>query len=214
MARSIRNLRLRSWTAVVTSLLMGSATAYAQSDKSAFRAWADDCVAQATAGEASPKDEKPQPELEIENIVVSSRKRNERVQRIPIAITALDESDLQEIGANRIPLISPLIPNASFTFQGGTSSRLTLRGLAEFDPSPAVDPAVGTYVDGVYQARVQSGQQALFDLERIEVLRGPQGTVFGKNTLAGAINIQTNNPTFDQEGDVSVKVGNYKLFET
>jgi iron complex outermembrane recepter protein len=218
MARSIvRNPygRLTSWTAIATSALLAAGTAYGQSELSAFSATAmgdGDIIAQATEGEA--RDEKPQPELEIENIVVSARKRNERVQRIPIAITALDQSSLEEIGANRIPLISPLIPNSSFTFQGGTAARLTIRGISEFDPQPAVDPAIGVYVDGVYQARIQSGQQALFDVDRIEVLRGPQGTIFGKNSLGGAINIATNAPTFDQEGDVSVKLGNYRLFET
>jgi len=218
MARSIRRNpcpRFNSWTAIVTSVLLGSATAYAQSEQSAFSAMSDDFVAQATASEAPPREgEKSQPELEIENIVVSARKRAERVQRIPIAITALSQDNLDEIGANRIPLISPLVPNTQFTFQGGTAARLTIRGVTEFDPQPAIDPAIGTYVDGVYQARIQSGQQALYDVDRIEVLRGPQGTIFGKNSLAGAINIATNNPTFQQEGDVSVKLGNESLFET
>jgi len=201
MLRSIlhnRFVRLCSWATFVMCALLCAPAVDAQTG---------------TPPQAA-EDEPRAPGLEIENIVVTARQKNERVQRVPVAITALNEQNLQEIGANRIPLISPLVPNSSFTFQGATSARLTLRGLTEFDPNPTVDAAVGTYVDGVYQARVQSGQQVLFDLDRIEVLRGPQGTIFGKNSLGGAINVLTMSPTFEREGEASIKLGNYRLLET
>ena len=226
MARSIQLARfahLSAWAAFVMGTLCAPA-ADAQSEPHTSGTVSEDvltapadapqvpAIRDPQASGVEPRE--PELELEIENIVVTARKRNERVQRVPVAITALNQQNLQEIGANRIPLISPLVPNSSFTFQGATSARLTLRGLTEFDPNPTVDAAVGTYVDGVYQARVQSGQQALYDLDRIEVLRGPQGTIFGKNSLGGAINVLTSRPKFEREGEVSLKLGNYRLLET
>ncbi len=152
--------------------------------------------------------------IEIENIVVTSRKRLEREQRIPIAISAVTQENLRDEAIDRIPAISPLIPNANFDRRSASNGRLTIRGLTEFDPNPAVDPAVATYLDGVYQARSISAEQSLYDIERIEVLRGPQGTVFGKNALGGAINIETKAPGFDRDGFLSVGVGNFRSVNT
>jgi len=171
-------------------------------------------VARAEADSLALDRELRKPKIGIENIVVTSRKRLERAQRIPISISAISAQDLQDEAVDRIPAISPLIPNANFDRQSGSNGRLTIRGLTEFDPNPAVDPAVGTYVDGVYQGRQISAEQSLFDIERIEVLRGPQGTIFGKNALGGAINIETKAPGFDRDGVLSVKVGNFRELET
>jgi len=133
----------------------------------------------------------------IEEIVVTSRKREERLQEVPISVSVFSAEDMEMKSLTSLKEIGQFTPN--FTFfnhgqQGRTSGLLFIRGVGQTDPLVTNDPGVGLYVDGVYLGRMQALDLDLMDLERIEILRGPQGTLFGKNTTGGAVNVVTAKP--------------------
>src|ERR1700733_6453124 len=135
----------------------------------------------------------------LEEIVVTAEKRTENIQEVPIAITAFSESDLRAKGATDIHALSTLTPNvnldAGSPFSGSNSVlSASIRGIGQDDFAFNLDPGVGVYVDGVYFARTVGANQNLLDVERIEILKGPQGTLFGRNTIGGAISIVTRAP--------------------
>ena len=153
----------------------------------------------------------------VERLIVTARKREELPQQVPVAVTAFRAEELQ--GANRDRRLEDLqgrVPSLIFDTAVGFSSaqRLVLRGLGEGDPTPTSDPGVGVYVDGIYLARSTGLALTPFDVERVEVLRGPQGTLFGKNTTGGAINVFTRKPELDFGGEVSLRVGNFDTVES
>ena len=135
----------------------------------------------------------------LQEVVVTARRTEESLQSTPIAITAVSAADLAERGATRIDAVADFAPNVNFSF-GGTSSGSTsaavmfIRGVGQNDFLPTTEPGVGLYVDGVYYGRTVGSLIDLLDLERVEVLRGPQGTLFGRNTIGGAINVTTRMP--------------------
>src|SRR5687767_15246337 len=139
-----------------------------------------------------------------EEIVVTARKREENVQEVPVAVTVVTADKLEEAAAADISELQTQVPNLS-VYQGrNQSTTLTafMRGIGQADPLWGVDPGVGIYLDDVYIARPQGALLDVYDVERIEVLRGPQGTLYGKNTLAGAIkyvtrDIVTDDPAFN-----------------
>lgn len=154
----------------------------------------------------------------IQEIVVTAQKRAENVQNVPIAISAFAGSALQERAVADISALSNLAPNVTFDASTPFSgSNLVLaayiRGIGANDFAFNLDPGVGVYLDGVYLARTVGANQDLADVERIEVLKGPQGTLFGRNTIGGAVSIVTHDPgnTFAIKGDVST--GSYRLFQ-
>ncbi len=146
----------------------------------------------------------------LEEITVTSRRRAERLQDTPIAVSAFSASDLAARSLSSITDISGFVPNVDITSGqisgGGANSQLTIRGIGQGDFLVTTDPGVGTYVDGVYFARSMGGVMDLLDLERIEVLRGPQGTLYGKNTIGGAINLISMAPsdTFGGKGEITL----------
>lgn len=135
----------------------------------------------------------------LQEITVTARRTEESLQSTPIAITAVSGAELEERGATRIDAVGDFAPNVNFSF-GGTSSGSTsaavmfIRGVGQNDFLPTTEPGVGLYVDGVYYGRTVGSLIDLLDLERVEVLRGPQGTLFGRNTIGGAINVTTRTP--------------------
>ncbi|MCY3820222.1 MAG: TonB-dependent receptor [Gammaproteobacteria bacterium] len=155
----------------------------------------------------------PEPEAEkgaIEEVIVTARKREESLQDTPISITAFSESALEE--ANMVDLrdIGKYTPGMSFTSYGMGSNEagaIFLRGIGQSDHMVTTDPGVGLYIDGVYVGRNQGAALDLLDLERVEVLRGPQGTLFGKNTIGGAVNVISRRPTGTGGGHVSLTAG-------
>jgi iron complex outermembrane recepter protein len=173
--------------------------------------------AQSSARETSG-DEEPQPRAfteMIDNIVVTTRKRQEAIQETPLSITALGENSLKQLGVRRIQDISQAIPNLNYDRTVGfTAARVNARGVGQTDPIGTLDPGVGLYVDGVFLPRAQAGLMSIADVERIEVVRGPQGTIFGKNTIGGAVNVITRAPQMDFGAEAEVRVGNFNLFET
>lgn len=154
----------------------------------------------------------------IPDIVVTAQKRAENVQDVPIAITALTADALQERAVASVASLSNIAPNVTLdagTPFSGSSSVLSayIRGIGANDFAFNIDPGVGVYLDGVYLARSVGANQDLGDVERIEVLKGPQGTLFGRNTIGGAISIVTHDPgkEFRFVGDVTT--GSYRLLQ-
>jgi len=152
----------------------------------------------------------------IENIVITSRKRRESIQDIPISVTALSAQSLEGLGVRRVIDIANAVPNLEYspTVGFGNAARVNIRGVGQSDPIGTLDPGVGLYVDGVYLPRSQSALFNTSDIERVEVVRGPQGTIFGKNTIGGAVSVVTRRPQFEFGGSAEVRAGNFGLFET
>jgi iron complex outermembrane receptor protein len=135
----------------------------------------------------------------LQEVVVTAQKRSENVQDVPIAITAFSESALRAKGITDIHGLSALAPNVNLDegspFSGSNSVlSASIRGIGQDDFAFNLDPGVGVYVDGVYFARTVGANQSLLDVERVEILNGPQGTLFGRNTIGGAISIVTRTP--------------------
>ncbi len=144
-----------------------------------------------------------------EEIVVTARKREENLQEVPIAVTAVSGDRLEETAAADISELQTQVPNLT-VYQGrNQSTTLTafIRGIGQADPLWGVDPGVGLYIDDVYVARPQGTLLDVYDVSRIEVLRGPQGTLYGKNTIGGAIKYVSTPLTDDTTGMISVSPG-------
>lgn len=130
------------------------------------------------------------------DIVVTARKRNESIQNVPIAITAFDSAALDRKQARSLDDLSFGAPNIAITKNQTTSNsaQIYIRGIGQDDSSPTNEPGVGVYIDDVYLARSQGALLDLIDIERVEVLRGPQGTLYGRNSTGGAIKLITRRP--------------------
>ena len=155
----------------------------------------------------------------IEQIVVTAQKRTENIQNVPIAISAFTANALKERGVNDVSQLTAFAPNvtldASTPFSGSSAVLgASIRGVGSADFAFNIDPAVGVYLDGVFLGRSIGANQDLLDVDRIEVLKGPQGTLFGRNSTGGAINIVTHEPgnTFRFIGDVTT--GSYNRLQT
>src|SRR5688572_3319956 len=151
-------------------------------------------------------------ETGLEEILVTARYREENIQTTPIAITAFSGEELELRSIENVEDIGLAIPNAYFrrnTSNFGPNNTIGLRGLNQIDFSYAFEPTVGVYIDDVYHSTITGSDMDLVDLERVEVLRGPQGTLFGKNSLGGAIRLVSRVPQGDDTGLVSVTVGDY-----
>ncbi|GAB3285264.1 TonB-dependent receptor [Parahaliea aestuarii] len=142
----------------------------------------------------------------LEEVVVTARKRSENLQDVPIAVSAFSAADLAIQGVDDITDLQYSLPNTTLQVSRGTNTTLTayIRGIGQQDPLWGFEPGVGIYVDEVYIARPQGAVLDVLDVESIEVLRGPQGTLYGKNTIGGALKYTTrrvsNEPTFEVEG--------------
>ena len=149
----------------------------------------------------------------LEEIVVTARRREESLQDTPISITAFTGDALDQRQINFLSELGPFTPNMQFdtgaTFSGAnTSASVFIRGIGQVDFTLTTEPGVGIYLDGVYIAQTIGSVLDLVDIERVEVLRGPQGTLFGRNTIGGAINVTSRKPSTDTlDGDIKVTVG-------
>ena len=142
----------------------------------------------------------------IEEITVTAQKREENVADVPIAISVLGREQINGSFANNLEELQALVPSVNFRTGNTTrNSALTVRGIGTISFSVAAEPSVSTVVDGVVLGRSGQAFADLYDLERIEVLRGPQGTLFGKNASAGVVNITTRRPGEELEGYVSAR---------
>jgi iron complex outermembrane receptor protein len=148
-------------------------------------------------------------------IVVTARRTEESLQDVPGAVSAFSEETLKRMDATDPTGLQGAVPNLNLV-QGRGSSNATniyIRGVGQPDALQTFDPAIGFYVDDVYYSRIRGTQLDLFDVERIEVLRGPQGTLYGKNTIGGAVRVITKRPSQDPHGMFQVTVGDYGLME-
>ena len=146
----------------------------------------------------------------LEEIVVTAQKRSESLQSVPVSVTVLTSAQLSELKLDTPSDLAAHIPNLQVNGVDGEGSPLfSLRGVSMFDYSLNQSSPVASYMDEVYKGNFVLFGVEMYDLERIEVLRGPQGTLYGKNTTGGAINFVTVKPGFDTEGNVSVGYGNY-----
>jgi len=151
----------------------------------------------------------------LQEIVVTAQRVEENLQTTPISMTALSGSFIQKFDVQRVTSLETVSPNLNFfSGTGGSSSQVSafMRGVGQFDFLLSTDPAVGLYVDGVYLARTFGTNLELDDIDRVELLRGPQGTLFGKNNIGGAINITTLTPTGSGRTDFRASVGNYDSY--
>ena len=151
-------------------------------------------------------------EYGLEEVVVTSRRRQENIQDSPIAISAFTDVKIAQLGVTELPDIETSVPNLIFVpsppISGNpAATAVFLRGVGQLDFTINVDPGVGTYVDGVYLGRSVGGVIDLMDLERIEVLRGPQGTLFGRNTIGGAVRLMSKKPEADAYSEFSITLG-------
>jgi iron complex outermembrane receptor protein len=157
----------------------------------------------------------PAPQSEgLQEIVVTAQKRAQSIQDVPISITAFTASALQTKGITDLQGLSALAPNvnldAGSPFSGSSSVlSASIRGIGQDDFAFNLDPGVGVYVDGVYFARTVGANQNLLDVDRIEILKGPQGTLFGRNTIGGAISIVTHTPGDEFKAEARLTTGSY-----
>lgn len=144
------------------------------------------------------------------DIVVTARRRAETAQDVPIAISVVGGDQIDSTGAFNVGRLQQLAPTVQFYSSNPRNSAVNIRGLgAPYGlTNDGIEQGVGIYVDDVYYARVASATLDFLDVAQIEILRGPQGTLYGKNTTAGAVNITTNQPTFDFEGKAELSIGN------
>jgi iron complex outermembrane recepter protein len=148
----------------------------------------------------------------LQEIVVTAQRREERLQDVPISITALTQDALQSRQITDVKSLAAAVPNVTFaqTPQDPTDISISMRGLFLQPAHIVFDPVVGVYVDGVYISRTSGANTGFVDMERVEVLRGPQGTLFGRNTIGGALNITTKRPSDHFEASALAELGDYQ----
>ncbi|MGZ8363870.1 MAG: TonB-dependent receptor [Caulobacteraceae bacterium] len=146
----------------------------------------------------------------VDELVVTARRREENLQDVPIAVSALSGEKLEQIGAVNITALQETTPNATVQVARGSNSTLIafIRGIGQQDPLWGFESGVGLYIDDVYVARPQGAVLDIYDVQRIEVLRGPQGTLYGRNTIGGAIKYVTA-PITDAELKIKGEYGSY-----
>jgi iron complex outermembrane receptor protein len=148
---------------------------------------------------------------QLADVVVSSRRRQEAVQDIPIPISVIRGATAEDAGAFNVNRLKELVPTVQLYASNARNTTLNIRGLGSTFglTNDGIDPGVGFYVDGVYYARPAATALDFVDIDRVEVLRGPQGTLFGKNTTAGAFNITTREASFTPTASFELSYGNY-----
>ncbi len=159
------------------------------------------------AATAAATDEEP---TTLATMTVTAQKREEAMQDVPISVTALPEQLLKDTGVRDIKDLQVLVPGLTVTStQSEASTTARIRGIGTVGDNAGLESSVGVVIDGVYRARNSVGFGDLGEIERVEVLKGPQGTVFGKNTSAGVINVITRRPSYAQSAEGEITVGNY-----
>lgn len=175
-------------------------------------------VARATADEEDAADVVRAPPLHaftLEEVIVTAQRREQPLQQVPVAASVFSMPELRRLQVDDVDGLQYVAPNLLVAPNQNTtaSASIAMRGQFESDTTPTVDPAVGLYLDGVYIARMTGANLDLVDLQRVEVLRGPQGTLFGRNTIGGAINLVPEPPQAGFDTRLQARIGNYDLRE-
>ncbi len=152
---------------------------------------------------AQAEEPRRQPNLKLDEITVTAQKRVEDVQEVPFSVTAVSGETLKMSNMQSMTELTALLPNATIA-SSASFSVIYVRGLGTA-VNDGFEQSVGVYIDGVYMSRPSYLSDAVFDIERVELLRGPQGTLYGKNTVAGALNITTGDPAFEWFGNLDLQ---------
>ena len=149
---------------------------------------------------------------ELEEVIVTAQHRAQNVQDVPITITAISGAELAEADIFDAATIALHVPGMSYGEFAAGQALISMRGISSIDDGAGLDNSVGLFLDGAYIGRLASINFDMFDLERIEVLKGPQGTLFGRNSIGGAISVVTEKPSDELKGKVGVTFGNEGIF--
>jgi len=168
-----------------------------------------------TKKENGEEEKEPQESGQVEDVTVTATRVETELMKTPVAVTAIDQEELDRQGVQSIVGISQMVPNLDISINNGQSTPIiSLRGVRSTNTTELGDPAVGVHLDGVYSPRMQGILALMFDNERVEVLRGPQGTLFGRNSTVGSINIVAAKPNPDAlAGRVWLQYGNFNAPE-
>ncbi|MBN8715077.1 MAG: TonB-dependent receptor [Xanthomonadales bacterium] len=163
------------------------------------------------SGTAAPTAAKQAEATQLQEVTVSARRRDESLEKVPVAVSAFSSEDLKDLQADDIDGLQGAVPGMNIVQGRGSSSSVNvfIRGIGQPDALQTFDPGVGMYVDDVYYSRIQGALFSLFDIAQVEVLRGPQGTLYGKNSTGGAIKIVTKDPSSTPEGSIEGTLGDY-----
>ncbi|MFQ5348708.1 MAG: TonB-dependent receptor plug domain-containing protein, partial [Rhodothalassiaceae bacterium] len=155
------------------------------------------------------------PAITVEEITVTARRRAESALDVPIALTAFSGEKLAEYGTVDITGLNDLVPNVTFEVSRNTNTTLTpfIRGVGQQDPVAGFEQGVGVYIDDVYLNRPQGAVLDIYDIERIEVLRGPQGTLYGRNTIGGAVKYVTRRIADEPELELKLSGGSFRQID-
>lgn len=197
----------RVHAAVCGGLLLGAAASGAAHAEAAQSSATAEAPASTDAGGATSV---PQ----LQEVVVTAEKRTESLQRAPVAIDVVSTGDLSRSNITNLEEMSRLVPSVQNGTAGGPFALFFIRGVGSFAANSLTDAAVDVSLAGVPLARQYGANGQMYDLQRIEVLAGPQGTLYGRNATGGVINILPNQPTFDREMDTAITVGNYDHIQT
>ncbi len=150
-------------------------------------------------------------ELVLEEIIVTARKRVETLQETPVAVTALSTEALRDAGVRNLADLNQVVPNIEVASGNGNAgiANIYIRGVGQRNSGANIDSGVGIYIDGIYVGRPDGALLDINDVQSVQVLRGPQGTLFGKNTTGGALVFTSNPPVDEFEGKIGTRVGNY-----
>ncbi len=171
---------------------------------------APSAFAQQAPATTDPKAPEPKKVTTLAGMVVTAQKREQAMQTVPITMTVATKQQLQDADVRDIKALQVLVPSM-YAYSTGSEAltSIRLRGIGTVGDNPGLESSVGTVIDGVPRARTGAAFDDLGELERVEVLYGPQGTLFGQNTSAGVVNIVTAAPSFHAHGDTELTVGNY-----
>lgn len=168
------------------------------------------------AADAPAADDAAAGDSAITDVYITARRKSENLQKVPIAVSAISGEQLESAGIYNVETLQKVQPSLQFISSNPRNTATTIRGLGSGIglTNDGLEQGVGIYVDEVFYARPGSAVVDLIDIERVEILRGPQGTLFGKNTTAGALNITTRAPSFTPEGRIEASVGDYGFLQT
>ena len=187
-------MKLKYMSIAIAALFVGSGSVSAQQ-----------------AAPVNPATAKADDSEKIEVVTVTARRREELIQDVPGAVTAFSGVALEKAGIPDVTGLADLIPNTTLKTSRATNTTLTafIRGIGQQDPVAGYEQGVGIYLDDVYLARPQGALSDIYDLARIEVLRGPQGTLYGRNTIGGAVKYVTRKLSDKPELSVKATFGSY-----
>lgn len=181
--------------------------------KYAYLAGAAAVLAFPSTSAVAQENQDEQQEVSDRDIVVTANRISSLASQTPIALTAVSGDTLADAGVTNPTQLEELVPNLSIV--RGNGLQITIRGVTSTDGTEKGDPSAAFNVNGIYIARPQAQEVSFFDIERVEVLRGPQGTLYGRNSTAGVVNLITARPKFELGGSLSADYGNYdRLFAT